>query len=189
MSDRSDKQLVRDFLAGDKEAFDEIVKRYSKSVYRLSYKYTHNSKDAEDIAQDTFLRAYENLRKYPKEIELKPWLLKISTNLCRNLAKKKKSFSFSDLEDKEEGRMEERLKNDGDGPKEKLKEKDEKKIVGWAVRQLPDKYQLVIQLRYHEDLTYQEISEVLNLPLNTVKIHLNRAKAKVKIYLNAFYEN
>lgn len=104
MSNTDDKKLVDTFLSGDKEAFNLIIEKYHVQVFRLAYKFTSNRKDAEDVAQDTFLRAYENLIKYPKEVKLKPWLMTICVNLCRNLAKKKKNFNFSQLESEDEDR-------------------------------------------------------------------------------------
>lgn len=177
MDELTDNRLVELFLEGDQAAFNEIIQRYHKNVYRLAYKFTNGSTDAQDVAQDTFLRAYENLLKYPKEVNLKPWLLTICTNLCRNRAKKKKSYNFSQLENTEDDRTyEERIQSRGQNPHQ-IAEKDESALtVKEAVERLPEKYQVVIQLRYIEDLSYNEIAETLNLPINTVKVHLNRAK-------------
>ena len=177
MNELTDNKLVELFLEGDQPAFNEIIQRYHKNVYRLAYKFTRKAADAEDVAQDTSLRAYENLLKYPKEVKLKPWLLTICVNLCRNRAKKKKSYNFSQLENAEDDRTyEERLKGTAKDPHQ-LAEKDESALtVQEAIERLPDKYQIVIQLRYVEDLSYNEIAENLNIPINTVKVHLNRAK-------------
>lgn len=185
MTDRSDKKLLEDFFAGDKEAFDQIVKRYSTNVYRLAWKFTRDQKTAEDITQETFLRCYEYFLKNPKEVTLKPWLMTICVNQCRNLHKKKKSFNFSSLKKEDtDQNWEERIPDKEKSPNEELKQKNEAERVNAAIEQLPDKYQIVIQMRYTEDLSYKEIAEVLNLPINTVKVHLNRAKEKLKVYLN-----
>jgi RNA polymerase sigma-70 factor, ECF subfamily len=184
MDETSDNQLVESFIDGDKASYDEIIQRYHKNVYRLAYKYTSNRSDAEDIAQNTFLRAYENLLKYPKEVNLKPWLLTICTNLCRNKAKKKKSFNFSALESTEDDRRyEERLVGKTKDPAEIARQDESVNSVQDAIDQLPEKYQLVIQLRFLEDLSYKEIAEALSLPLNTVKVHINRAKKHLEQYL------
>jgi RNA polymerase sigma-70 factor (ECF subfamily) len=186
MSDPSDQQLVNAFTAGDKEAFNAIIERYHVRVYRLAYKFTRTKDDAEDIAQDSFLRAYEYLRKHPnKEINLKPWLMTICVNLCRNLAKKKKSFNFSALEREDDDRsFQDSIQDRALTPKEKSIKRETALQVQAAVDNLPEKYQIVIQLRYVDDLSYQEIADTLSIPLNTVKIHLNRAKKHLKTYLD-----
>jgi len=188
MDELTDNQLVESFLDGDQLAYDEIIIRYHKLVYRVAYKYTSNPTDAEDVAQDTFLRAYENLIKYPKEVNLKPWLLTICTNLCRNKAKKKSSFNFSKLETEDDDRsFQDQIVSKTDDPHVEARRKESALTVQDAIEQLPEKYQLVIQLRYIEDLSYNEISEALSLPLNTVKVHLNRAKKYLEQSLS--YDN
>ena len=185
MTQRSDMDLLKAFLGGDNESFDLIVQRYSTSVYRLAYKFTRNRANAEDVAQDTFLRCYEYLKRNPKEVNLKPWLMTICVNLCRNLAKKKKNFNFSDLKKEEdETHWEDRIEAKDKSPADKARQKNEAERVNEAIEALPEKYQIVIQLRYADDLSYQEIADVLDLPLNTVKVHLTRAKEKLKAELS-----
>lgn len=185
MIDHDDSKLLEAFFQGEKSAFGSIIEKYHVQVYRLAYKFTRDKKDAEDVAQDTFLRAYENLMKHPKEdLNLKPWLMTICVNLCRNLAKKKKSFAFSELEFEDDDRtFEEGIKDKEPTPRKRALENEKVKAVESAVGRLDDKYQVVIRLRYIEDLAYNEIAEVLNIPINTVKIHLNRAKKQLKTYL------
>ncbi|MBU0981130.1 RNA polymerase sigma factor [Patescibacteria group bacterium] len=187
MTEQSDNALLDAFQAGDNEAFNAIIERYSSPVFRLAYKFTRNPKDAEDVSQDTFLKAYENLIKHPKsELNLKPWLMTICVNLCRNLAKKKKSFNFSDMTtDEDEREFESMIEDSGPGTHERIQSKEEAGIVREAIEKLPEKYQIILQMRYTEDLSYQEISDILQLPMSTVKVHLNRAKSKLKVILEA----
>lgn len=184
----SDVILLQEFLlSGDSAAFASIVEKYHAAVYRLAYKFTHNSDDAQDVAQDTFVRAYEWLLKNTdREILLKPWLMTICVNLCRNLAKKKKSFNFSDLESEEEDdSFVERVESRGLSPSEEAAQKETGMMVQNAVERLPKKYQVVVHLRYTQDLSYEEIAAILKIPLNTVKVHLNRAKKVLKSYLTS----
>lgn len=178
--------LIDEFLSGDASSFAAIVEKYHRPVYRLAYKFTHNADDAEDVAQETFVRAYESLlKKNSREILLKPWLMTICVNLCRNLAKKKKAFNFSDLErEDEEDSLVERLQGSEPSPRDQFVQDEITDFVQSAVHRLPPKYQLVIELRYLQDLSYEEIAEVLHVPLNTVKVHLNRAKKALKFYLS-----
>lgn len=189
MKELSDEQILEKFNKGDRGAFDLIIERYHKQVYRLAYKFTRNQKDAEDVSQDTFMRAYENMIKHPKEeLKIKAWLMTICVNLCRNLAKKKKSFSFSDFETEDDDRLFVDSVEDKKaiGPVEKAKKKEKTKLVQTAIAQLKPKYQVVLQLRYVEDLSYSEIAETLDIPINTVKIHLKRAKEQLTFYLDPY---
>jgi RNA polymerase sigma-70 factor (ECF subfamily) len=187
MKELSDEQILENFNKGDRGAFDLIIERYHKQVYRLAYKFTRNQKDAEDVTQDTFMRAYENMIKHPKEeLNMKAWLMTICVNLCRNLAKKKKSFNFADFETEDDDRLFVDSVQDEKalGPAEKAKKKEQSKLVQEAIAQLKPKYQVVLQLRYTEDLSYNEIAETLDIPINTVKIHLKRAKEQLIFYLD-----
>lgn len=184
MNHPSDKQLLQDFLKGDLNAFEPIVKEYSTSVYRLAWKFTRDRANAEDITQETFIKTYESLRKNPKMISLKAWLMTVCVNQCRNLAKKKRTFSFSSLKKVEGEDWETWIPDSEKNPKERLETKTEVERVQIAIDQLPEKYQIVLQLRYTEDLSYKEIAAILSLPINTVKVHLKRAKEKLKILLD-----
>ena len=183
----SDLILIDEFLSGDVSCFEAIVEKYHAPVYRLAYKFAHNADDAEDVAQETFIRAYESLMKKNSSegMLLKPWLMTICVNLCRNLAKKKKNFNFSDLErEEEDDSLVERLQGREPSPRDQVLQQEVVGAVQEAVKHLPAKYQLVIDLRYIQDLSYEEIAEVLQVPLNTVKVHLNRAKKALKFYLS-----
>ena len=179
-----DNELLKQFIEGESEAFDAIVHRHHTAVYRLAYKFTRNRSDAEDVAQDTFLRAYEFLKRNPKSLKLKPWLMTICVNLCRNLAKKKKSFNFSDLKRTDEDTdFLDRVEDKKAGPDKQAKVKQTQARVQRAMELLPPKYQIVLQLRFNEDMSYQEIADTLRIPMNTVKVHINRAKSKLKTEL------
>ncbi|MBT4385068.1 RNA polymerase sigma factor [Candidatus Peregrinibacteria bacterium] len=168
------------------KTFDSAVNKYSGNLYRLAYKFTRNQKDAEDIVQETYLKAYENLLKYPKdEIKWKPWLMRICINLIRNRAKKKSSLSFSSLKKEDDDTdFSERIKDEKMSALDKLKVKEKQKRVNEAMQKIPEKYQLILELRYMQELSYNEISDALDLPVGTVKVHINRAKSKLKFYLH-----
>jgi RNA polymerase sigma-70 factor, ECF subfamily len=185
--DKDDAELLKKFYEGDKDAFTAIIEKYHVRVYRLAYKFTRNQADAEDVTQDTFMRAYENLLKHPKdELALKAWLMTICVNLTRNLAKKKKNINFSNIGSEDDDREFVDSIEDVkiESPGKRVKRKETTAAVQEAIGKLPAKYQVVLQLRYVEDLSYQEIADTLDIPMNTVKIHLKRAKDHMKGYLN-----
>lgn len=172
----------------DKKSFEKIIEDYHVNVYRLAYKFTYNKDDAEDITQNTFMRAYEFLlkNKNDNEINFKPWLMTICVNLCRNLAKKKKSFNFSDLETEDDPDIVERVRDKEKNPAEVVLEVEQKKHVNEAIELLPKKYQVVIQMRYKDELDYKEIADTLDLPLNTIKAHISRAKKMLENHLKGY---
>lgn len=174
----SDEELVRLHLQGDKYAFRDLVGRYTPSVYNLAYRYTGDRMEAENIAQDTFLRVYQALPSARIDLPLKPWILRITANLCRDWAKKKRPALFSELSSGEESQFPviEKLTDDGPLPLDQIEADEMAEWVRRAVMELPEPYRMVITLRYTEGLSYQEIATILDLPLNTVRTHLFRSK-------------
>jgi RNA polymerase sigma-70 factor, ECF subfamily len=176
----SDTILATKALAGDSAAFDAIVDRYGAPLYGYARRLTGNTADGEDIAQETFVRLYEHLPKLDLSQPLKPWLFRVCTNLCRNLAKKKKSLTFSQLESDDESEYTsflDSIDSDEIPLSEKFDQSERKKHVQAAVNDLPQKYQIVISLYYFQGLSYEEIATVLTLPINTVRTHIKRAKS------------
>jgi len=175
----SDTKLAKQAIAGDSEAFRALVEHYGPSIYGYARRLTGNEADAEDIAQETFIRLHENLSKLDISDPLKPWLFRVCTNLCRNHAKRKKLLLFSQLEheDSEQPSMSESIESNEEPHSQKLDRYSEKQQVQAAVRALPQKYQVVISLYYWEGLSYEEIASMLSLPINTVRTHLKRAKS------------
>jgi len=174
----SDAELAALSLAGNSEAFVAMVDRYGPSLYGYARRLTGNTDDAEDIAQETFVRLHEHLGKLDFSEPLKPWLFRVCTNLCRNHAKRRKSLPFSQLIHDEEGfSFLDTLETEDMPLPEKTHFSSERKEVRAAVHTLPRKYQIVIVLYYWEGLSYEEIASTLSLPVNTVRTHLKRAKS------------
>ena len=183
MKELNDNELMRLTVGGKQEAFAELVHRYMNPLYNLACKLTGSSSEAEDIVQHTFIRAYNHLPKSNLELPFKPWIFQICVNLCKNFAKKKKLLVFSELEEispeEEVTRFEENIKDQSDTPKELLQKKELQQTVRSAIAKLPEKYQIVIELYFIEDMSYEEIAESLRIPINTIRTHLKRAKEKL----------
>lgn len=176
----SDTALAKNALTGDSDAFNAIVDRYGSSLYGYARRLTGSNADAQDIAQETLVRLHEHLPKLDLSQPLKPWLFRVCTNLCRNHAKKKKSLTFSQLEsddDSEYISFLDSIDNNETPLGEELDQAEQKKVVKAAVNALPQKYQIVINLYYFQELSYEEIATVLSLPINTVRTHIKRAKS------------
>ena len=177
-SECTDEELARLHLSGDKTAFQSLVERYAKPLYGYARRLTGNSADAEDIAQETFLRFYQNLPKLALDQPFKPWLFRVCTNLCRNHAKRKKSLPFSQLaaEDEEDASIVEQLPDAAPTPHQNAESSGEIQQVRSAIDAAPEHYQTVLKLYYWDQLSYEEIARVLSLPINTVRTHLRGAR-------------
>jgi RNA polymerase sigma-70 factor (ECF subfamily) len=178
----SDEELVRLHLGGDKQAFLQLMERHTRSIYNLAYRLTLDPMEAEDIVQETFLRVHTALPRSRLDLPFRPWLFRIAVNLCRNWAKKRSPVAFTSLEADNEG--EETavtgIPDQAPLPLEQVEEQELQAMLQQAVAALPAAYRLAVTLRYSEGLSYQEMAQVLELPLNTVRTHLFRAKALLR---------
>jgi RNA polymerase sigma-70 factor (ECF subfamily) len=163
--------LLRASLDGDTEAWGEIVSRYKDAVYGLCLGFLRQPADAEDIAQDAFIRAYENLRRYHLEKRFSTWLFTIASNLCRNRLRYRRYHPVAAPPDQIEG---------GRDPAKEVAREDRHRQVRAALDLLPYAYRAPLVLRFFNDLSYREIAEVLSLPEGTVKTRIHRAKIQLK---------
>jgi len=176
---QSDEELVRLHLRGDGEAFRELVQRYTGALYNLAYRYTADRMAAEDITQETFLRVYQALPRSRLDLPFKPWLFRIAVNLCRDGAAKKRPLAFAQLGD-EDDFLGESIPDEDPLPLERVEAEELEEMLRQAVAELRPPYRVAITLRYTEGLSYQEMADVLDIPLNTVRTHLLRAKQRLR---------
>lgn len=186
----SDEELVRRCLAGEGAAFDTLVRRYQHRIYRLAYRLTQDAEEANDLAQEIFVRAYERLHTFHQEAAFQPWLYRVATNWCLNALKKRRPPSLS-LEtgastDEEETSLE--IPDEATDPARMVETTALQAEVQRAMATLPLKYRMAVVLRHAEGLSYEEIAETLQLPLGTVKTHLFRAKDLLRKRLQHVYE-
>lgn len=183
----SDEALVQAHLEGDQEAFPQLVRTYQHALVYLAWSYVKNQEEAEDIAQIAFIKAYEALPASQTDLPFKPWLFQICVNTAKNALKKKKMINFSEIESAEEDasvRMEDLVVSAELTPEEETLLEDRKELVQESLATLPEKFRRVLLLRYMDELSYEEIAQVVLLPLNTVKTHINRAKKLLKMKLH-----
>lgn len=166
-----DQQLVRRAQAGETAAFAELVNRHGQMVYNLALRTLDNRQEAEDIAQETFVRAWQALRRFRGDSRFSTWLYRITTNLCFNrLPRLKVELNALDADTAvhlTDSRMhvEYRLLTD-----------EMRSHLHTAIDNLPESYRLLITLRHLQELSYAEIAEVTKLPLGTVKTGIFRAR-------------
>jgi len=176
MPDKADEQLVGDYLAGDAEALRFLVERYLTPIYNFLLRYVHNSADAEDIAQETFVKVWRHLKRFDQNKKFKTWLFAIAKNTALDFLKKKKTLAFSDL-----------INSDGDNPTidnlsdpaplpdELFDRADLATILDSALSKLPSVYRQVLELYYHEEFNLREIAEILDTSIDTIKSRHRRA--------------
>ncbi len=181
MSERAtDAELVARYRAGEPEAFRELVNRHTPALYNLVYAFTGDRAESEHLTQETWLRVWSALARIQLDRPLKPYLLRVAINLCRTWAARKRMAWLSVDADE----IQDLLADESEDVFERLSKSELQRCVRAAIEKLPPLYRTVLVLRYSEDLSYEEIAEALNLPLNTVRTHLRRAKAKLRELLS-----
>ncbi|MFI5151267.1 MAG: RNA polymerase sigma factor [Bacteroidia bacterium] len=182
LSDKAvyDYSLVRRALDhGDQKAYAELMTRYRDSVYFMLLKMVNNKDDADDLTIEAFGKAFKRLDQYTPNFAFSTWLFKIATNNCIDHIRKKKNNTFSidkPFQDDEGGEMTMDLRSEQLDPEEKVMKKQKVMMMREVVDKLKPRYKMLIEMRYFEELSYEEIAEKLELPLGTVKAQLFRAR-------------
>ncbi len=181
----NDEDLVQRHLLGDDAAFPELVQRHLRSIYSLAYRSTGDRMEAENIAQETFARAYGALPRWQPGMPFRPWLLTIAVNLCRNWARRTgREPEIAEPRAGHEGGAPEdpleRLPDPSPDPLGALLAAEAAEALERAIAALPLAYRQAIVLRYVEGLSYEELAQALGLPLNTVRTHLLRGKERLR---------
>jgi RNA polymerase sigma-70 factor (ECF subfamily) len=160
------------------DAFESLVRRYQHRVYALCRRLTGAHQSADDLAQETFIKAYFALDRFDTAWPLYPWLRRIAINTGLNYLKVR--GRERSLEDGSLGGRRAPAAAKGDDPEERLEQAEFRARLDWAVVSLPADQKSVFVLRVHENLSYEEISRALDLPVGTVMSRLNRARQKLK---------
>ena len=166
-----DREAIEASQRGDREAFDRLVQRYQRDVYRLCYRYLNNHEDADDVAQEVFLRAYRAIGRFRGESAFSTWLYRIAVNACLNFrsARRPPAVEVPDaIPDPRPGAQ-------------SLVERDERsRRVRDAVSRLPEKQRATVILKVYHDLTHEEVAGILGATVGTVKANLFHALANLK---------
>jgi len=158
-------------LQADHQAFGELVRRYQTPVFNVCYRIMGERLEAEDMTQETFLRAHDRLGTYDADRPFGPWIRRVGANLCLNTIKRRQ-LTMLPLDEELEGsttRVEER-------PEVARVYAERSEAIRDAILELPVQYRVVIELRHFFDMSYREIAEAVGLPLSDVKSHLFRAR-------------
>ena len=161
---------------GERDALIKVLKSAENDIYKTAYYLTKNEADAKDLTQDALLRIYQKFSTYQGQASIKVWAQRITTNIFLDGIRKQKAKLFS-LDDHEAYKY---IPDEGSSIEDQVEGHMQSKEVREAVTKLPEQYKIVIVLRYLQDMKYKEISEILEIPENTVKTHLFRARKLLK---------
>jgi RNA polymerase sigma factor (sigma-70 family) len=182
---REDHDLIRQALAGDQDAYRRLMAKYKPAIYHLISRMINDKTEVNDLTQESFVKAFGSLESFNHQYAFSTWLYKIASNTCIDYLRKKKLQTFS---------IDQSADPDGEGYSYELPDQtyqadrglitdQRSELVGKAIDTLPEKYKRVIVLRHIEEKNYDEIAEILDIPLGTVKAHIFRGRELLYKYL------
>jgi len=170
-----EQEIIKQILEGDGEKYRLLLERYQKGLVNHCFTMVNEYDLANDLTQEACIKAYFQLRNYKNEYRFSTWLYKIATNLCLDFLKKRRHLSLDDIPEPHSHHL---------SPQDQAIKKESDSEIHQAIRTLPLKYQTVISLYYWQEQNYEEIAEIMHIPLGTVRTWLKRAKEKLKEELN-----
>jgi RNA polymerase sigma-70 factor, ECF subfamily len=171
----ADGDLVALALRGHGDAFATLVERYDRAVYHLAYRTLHDVEEARDVAQEAFFKAFRSLRTFKPGAKFSTWIFAITYHACCDRLNRRKRYSNETLPERADSAA---------GPEQRVIALDEAQRLRAAIDALPEKYRSVITLYHLQGRQYEEIAQVLGLPMGTVKTHLFRAKEQLRRLLS-----
>ena len=174
--------LIKLALDGDQDAYREILERFRGPIYSVIYRMVRNRPQTEDLVQETFIKAFASLETFNEEYAFSTWLYKIAINNCIDYFRKKRlsTFPIDKPIQSKDGEFQREFPDLTASPERKLLSQEKSTIIEEAIASLPEKYRISIILRHSEDKSYEEISEILDIPLGTVKARIFRAREMLK---------
>jgi RNA polymerase sigma-70 factor, ECF subfamily len=166
-----EREVVAACQRGEREAFDRLVERYQRDVYRLCYRYVDNHHDADDMAQEVFLKAYRAIGRFRGDSALSTWLYRITVNTCLNFRSSRRP---------PEDELSESLADRGTGAQERLERGERSRRVREAVSLLPEKQRATLILKVYGEMTHQEVAGILGSTVGTVKANLFHALGNLR---------
>lgn len=186
-----ERHLIDRARRGDMAAFDQLVRRYERTVYNTAYRLCGSYDDASDMAQEAFVRAWNNLKSFRGDSAFSTWMHRIVTNVFLDDRKRRRSRptrSLDEVIDLDESSVQRQFEDPTPGPSEKAEGDERRQILEKAILTLPEAQRAVIVLYHMQGLAYEEIAEITRLPMGTVKSRLNRARLALRDRLGALAE-
>lgn len=185
-SPEKDAALVRAIQAGDIAAFDQLVLKHKDKLFNLVYWFLGDYQEANDCAQETFIKVFKSLKKFRFESAFSTWLYRIAMNTCKNRLKssayrlKKKTVPLENPEGANGGNFSHAIRNDSTSPVIELEKKERMKLIQESIDSLPEEQKRVVVLRDIQGLSYDEIADISGLNLGTVKSRLARGRLELR---------
>lgn len=173
-----DHRLIHAARKGDQKAYEALLEKYRNLVYHVMIKMVGNPQEAEDLTQEAFIKAFNALDSFNEEFAFSTWLMKIATNNCIDFLRKRKLrvFSIDEPIHYKDEELHYEIPDQELTADRKMLAEERSKFIDKAIQSLPPRYRHVILLRHKEEKSYEDIAEILNLPLGTVKARIFRAR-------------
>ncbi|NLA23730.1 MAG: sigma-70 family RNA polymerase sigma factor [Bacteroidales bacterium] len=170
--------LIELALNGDESAYTKLLNKYYDSIYYLLLRRVNSEVEAEDLAMETFGKAFSNLKQYYPKYAFSTWLFRIATNNCIDYLRKRKAITLPIEASSDDGDNDivPQVPSQGLNPEENIIKKQKEMFLLEIIQKLNPRYSKLVELRYYKELTYEEIAKELNLPIGTVKAQLFRAR-------------
>jgi len=183
-----DTKLMLDVKNGDQEAFRELVEKHKLSVLNLCLRFTGNKDEADDLAQDVFMRVYQAAPRYEAKASFTTWLYRITLNLCLNFQRRKKLLTFFSLDQNSNNQYNKstEIPITSDQPDTNFEKQEKQRIIQEAINSLPENQKTVVILYRYQQLSYQEIASVLETSVSAVESRLFRARHNLKKRLEPY---
>lgn len=191
MANTEERLLIEKCKQGDRAAFDTLIRSYEKRVYNLAYRLSGHYDEANDISIDAFLRVYQALKLFRGDANFSTWLFRIVTNVYldrRKRTRNKQHLSLEEYIELEENSVARQVEDPAPTPGAVVESHERSELLQKAIASLPDYQRAMIVLYHTEGLSYEEIAEVLSLPIGTVKSRLNRARLTLREKLEPLKE-
>lgn len=174
--------LIKQAIDGDETAYKDLLESYRGAIYNLLYKMVRNKEETEDLVQEAFIKAFNALPSFNEEYAFSTWLYKIAINNCIDHMRKKrlKTYSINKPVQSKDGELDREFPDTSMSPDKRLLATERSNLIETAIDELPENYKVAIVLRHSEEKSYEEIAEILNIPLGTVKARIFRAREMLK---------
>ena len=179
MTDSSDLELVELFQNGNETAFNELVGRYQEKIYWIARRFVNDHDQADDIVQEVFIKVYSALKNFRGDSGVYTWLYRITVNVALNALRKQRIRDFIRIDE-----FFETAEDENEQPDAIFEKDEQQKLIEEAIAKLPEKQKAVFILRYHEELSYEEISLILKTSIGGLKANYFHAVKKIGEYVN-----
>jgi len=184
---KEDIKLINRSLEGDEKSFEKLLNKYKGPVFSICLRMVKNRDDAEDLSQDLFIRVFNMLDRYNPAFPFSSWIYRITSNLCIDFLRKKKRNRVLSTDQPikgKDGTMQRQFVSKEIGPERKTEVSEKMKALEESIGMLPEPYRIIIILRHQQQLSYEEISDMLAVPLGTVKARIHRGRKMIVDFLS-----